>query len=325
VVNNSQKIPLVTIAMPVKNRSWCLTKVLDEIVKDEYTKKRIRFVFVDNMSTDGTYELLQEFKDRYKNEYNDIVLSRDGGNLPELRHICVEMGAGSDFILFLDSDVVVQGTNTIRRMLEHFEDENVGMVAIPYFSSGKIPVYEKIWMLKEKGVQCVQEAKMGLTMIRYSVFPSIGSFDQEYHTEELIAEDGEYSSRVVNHGYKIIQLSEVFALHLHDVRINYFSNLFKRMAPFRWRVIKKTKPVRYVLRLLLYSMLIGSLLLVPFYLPFTLLTFFIMFCTIYAFHLVRMRTLYGKLIGPPFLIMTGIVYALGIYRAMLIDLITTRG
>ncbi|WP_287584909.1 glycosyltransferase family 2 protein [Candidatus Borrarchaeum sp.] len=316
-MNGQKTIPLVTIAMPIKNREWCIDSVLDAIVKDEYPKKRIRFVFVDNMSSDNTYAMLLEFKNNFAHEYEDVILLKDDGNLPQLRNICIDKSSESDFLLFLDSDVIVKGSNTIKRMISLFEDETVGMVFIPYLPKGGITeLHDRIWALKEKKIQNVQEVGMGLTMIRTSVIPTVGIFDKDYH----MTEDCEFSSRVIAKGYKIVKISEDPAIHLHVEPIDYFQKLFMNMAPFRWKVIKKTYPKRYIYRLILYSLLITSILIIPIQFPLTLIPFILIFSTIYVFHLVRMQTIYGKLIAPPFFIVSGIILTLGIYRAMLIDL-----
>ena len=202
-------------------------------------------------------------------------------------------------------------------MIAQFEDETVGMVFVPYLPKGGITeLHDKIWTLKEKTIQDVQEVGMGLTLIKTSILPYVGYFDENYHMKE----DCELSSRVIKRGYKIIKLSETPAVHLHVEPINYFKKLFTNMAPFRWRVIKKTRPKRYIYRVLLYTLLIVSVAIVPLRLPLTIIPFIIIFCAIYVFHLVRMRTLYGKLIGPPFFILSGIILTLGIYFAMIIDL-----
>jgi glycosyltransferase involved in cell wall biosynthesis len=317
MMNDLETLPLVTIAMPIKNREWCINDVLDAIVKDEYPKKRIRFVFVDNMSSDSTYALLLEFKKRFTHEYESVILLKDDGNLPQLRNICIDKSSGSDFLLFLDSDVIVEDSNTIERMISLFEDETVGMVFVPYLPKGGITeLHDKIWALKEKKIQNVQEVGMGLTMIKTSIIPTVGLFDKDYH----MTEDCEFSSRVIAKNFKIIKISEDPAIHLHVEPINYFQKLFTNMAPFRWKVIKKTRPKRYIIRLLLYSLLITSIFVIPIQFPLTLIPFLLIFSTIYIFHLVRMQTIYGKLIGPPFFIISGIILALGIYHAMLIDL-----
>jgi len=49
--------PLITIGMPVRDRRWCIDRVVRAIDQIEYLKKRIRLVFVDS-SYDGTYDFL---------------------------------------------------------------------------------------------------------------------------------------------------------------------------------------------------------------------------------------------------------------------------
>ncbi|MBO3842987.1 MAG: glycosyltransferase [Candidatus Brockarchaeota archaeon] len=88
---------MITIAMTLKNSIKTLPEALQSIGNLQYDKKRIKMVFVDGGSTDGSLNVLEEFREQNIAEYNDIT---------EGRNICIR-NANGDFILFIDSDVMV--------------------------------------------------------------------------------------------------------------------------------------------------------------------------------------------------------------------------
>ncbi len=103
-------IPLVTIGIPIKNRFWCIRKVLEAIESLEYPKDKINLVFVDDHSTDGTFEILVKWKNEMERRYYNIVLVQEHTNIPQARNLCIKNMVG-EYLLFWDSDVIPQGTS----------------------------------------------------------------------------------------------------------------------------------------------------------------------------------------------------------------------
>ncbi|NHV99312.1 MAG: glycosyltransferase family 2 protein [Thaumarchaeota archaeon] len=92
--------------MTLKNSVKTLPDVLQGIKNLQYDKKRIRIVFVDGGSTDGSLKVLEEFRNQNSDEYDDIKIISGSYDITEGRNICIH-NADGDFILFIDSDVVV--------------------------------------------------------------------------------------------------------------------------------------------------------------------------------------------------------------------------
>ncbi|MEM2058577.1 MAG: glycosyltransferase, partial [Thermoproteota archaeon] len=97
---------MITVAMTLKNSLKTLPDVLQGIKNLQYDKKKIKIIFVDGGSTDGSLKILEEFRNQNIAEYNDIKVISGSYDITEGRNICIR-NADGDFILFIDSDVVV--------------------------------------------------------------------------------------------------------------------------------------------------------------------------------------------------------------------------
>jgi glycosyltransferase involved in cell wall biosynthesis len=69
--------------------------VLESIFNIDYPKKLLRLVFVDSFSTDGTWETLQQFKEKYEGEYESIILVQTPRRgVGRARNICLKYVKG---------------------------------------------------------------------------------------------------------------------------------------------------------------------------------------------------------------------------------------
>jgi cellulose synthase/poly-beta-1,6-N-acetylglucosamine synthase-like glycosyltransferase len=64
----------ILISCPISGRSWILPHYLKSILKLDYPKKLIDIYWIVNNSKDNSIQLLQDFKEQYKNEYNSIYI-----------------------------------------------------------------------------------------------------------------------------------------------------------------------------------------------------------------------------------------------------------
>jgi cellulose synthase/poly-beta-1,6-N-acetylglucosamine synthase-like glycosyltransferase len=87
-----ETLPFITICIPVYNSSWSLNSVLESILNIDYPKRLLRLVFVDGYSTDGTWETLQSFKEKYADQYESIILVRTfKRGIGRQRNLCLVM------------------------------------------------------------------------------------------------------------------------------------------------------------------------------------------------------------------------------------------
>lgn len=193
--------PLITLGMPTLNRAVYLSRVLDGLYGSNYPRKRIRLVFVDGFSRDGTYKMLQDFAEQHGREYDDLVLIQDKGNIPAARNRCIQNLGNARLLLFLDSDVLVT-TDFIGRLLGLMKAADIS--SIFYFSYGK----------PKPVVKYVHTVGMGCTLIKKDVLDKVGSFD----TTLPVNEDTDYCLRAGKLGYKLVQDNSTQFLHLDEGR-----------------------------------------------------------------------------------------------------------
>jgi glycosyltransferase involved in cell wall biosynthesis len=178
--------------MPIKNREWALPYVLKSIENQDYPKKFIKIVFVDNYSTDKTYTIVAEWIQKMKNHYYDVILTRETGNIPRLRNKCVSLAEGK-YLVFWDSDMIAPRF-IVRRMVELAElKKDVGIIVatFKYADIDYIPVMES---LEDRQLEFKETigAGTGFTLIKLEIFKQIGGFNEELG----VGEDTEFSYRV---------------------------------------------------------------------------------------------------------------------------------
>lgn len=90
--------PIVSVIIPVFNTKPYLQQCLDSLI--DQTLEEIEIICVDNGSTDGSYEFLQEYTTRHT---NITVLRHAKGRQGDARNAGMEVARG-EFIGFVDSD-----------------------------------------------------------------------------------------------------------------------------------------------------------------------------------------------------------------------------
>ncbi|MFX0206005.1 MAG: glycosyltransferase [Candidatus Hodarchaeota archaeon] len=201
--------PLITIGVPTKNRAWCLAKVLDAIQQTDYPKNRIKLVFIDDYSTDKTWQIFENWVSQHGSKYYDVKLLRQHTNIPEARNICLAHAEGV-YLLYWDSDVIPPRKDFLRSLVNTLEkDILIGAIGSSY-------VYEKPSLLtkvKKPPVSRYTNALyLGYTLIRYEIFKKVGGFNEEM----LVGEDTEFFIRMIEKtDYKVKWAPEP-VLHLRS-------------------------------------------------------------------------------------------------------------
>lgn len=90
------KQPLVSVIMPCYNHEKYVAQTIESVLNQTY--KNIEFIVVDNGSTDGSFHVIQQYRDRidkiYQLKENDLVRA---GEI--LNNSC-----SGDYIAFMTSD-----------------------------------------------------------------------------------------------------------------------------------------------------------------------------------------------------------------------------
>lgn len=190
----------VSVVVLNYNNKKVITHCVDTLL--EYNNRyNYQIVVVDNMSTDGSYEILQE---KYGNK---ITLARNSKNgCSSGRNLGVEVSTGK-YILFLDSDEWILHKYWLDSYLKTFDDnEDIGAIGwgAGWFNSKGlsykvVDAYEHFYMppnsIARKDIGYL--ATCGFIMER-DLFYKVGCFDLNY--DPTCYEDTDLSLKVRNAG-----------------------------------------------------------------------------------------------------------------------------
>jgi GT2 family glycosyltransferase len=210
---------LVTVIIPSFNRRYDLCRCIDSI--SEQIAVSLEIIVVDDCSEDDTREYLGT-------NYPDVHLipckQRYGPSY--LRNLGLREAKG-DFVLFLDSDVVIPRKDIIRRMVDILlHNKNIGEIG------GEIPVYREIFdeargirrdflgnnhdiFSKKKELTAVKMKKCTYLatcncMVRKNVAIEVGGFDPYY---KFGGEDTDFGFNILKKGHMNMVSFEVGVHH----------------------------------------------------------------------------------------------------------------
>ncbi len=128
-----------SVIIPVRNRIKTIKDAIESVLKQK-TDFKFNLIVVNNHSTDGTTEAIDEFKDE---RLIHIIPERDDLGIGG----CWNMGVHSEkcgkFAVQLDSDDVYSDENTLQKIVNAFYEQNCAMVVGTYqmtnFAMEEIP------------------------------------------------------------------------------------------------------------------------------------------------------------------------------------------
>lgn len=113
--------PTVAIVVPVYNEGETILRTADAFNALDYPKDKLRVVFVDDVSTDGTYDYLLQVVAKYP----WMQLRRNKKNVGKRLGIKdAVLVTHTDLIMSVDSDVIVD-TNVVRVLVRHMYSTGV--------------------------------------------------------------------------------------------------------------------------------------------------------------------------------------------------------
>ncbi len=117
--------PLISVIMPIYNRKEYLGKAVKSVLNQTY--QNLEIILVDDHSTDGAYEMLQEYADKdkriklFRNEKNSFVSAT--------RNVGLKNATGK-YLYFIDSDDWID-ENYLKEMVVEAEENNLDVVVNP--------------------------------------------------------------------------------------------------------------------------------------------------------------------------------------------------
>jgi GT2 family glycosyltransferase len=198
-------LPLISFVIPVRNDILRLRRCLTSIVRNDYPRKLIELIVVDNESTDGSGAAARG--------YGAITIRSSGNSVAAHRNRGARAALGS-IIAFADSDHEID-RNWIESAVDVLCDPNVAATGSPYLTQPSPNwvqrQYDGMRTRPERREQ-VSWLGSGNFAVKRQAFERIGGFD-----ESLTAcEDVDFCNRLRLAGYTVVADPDLRSIHFGD-------------------------------------------------------------------------------------------------------------
>jgi glycosyltransferase involved in cell wall biosynthesis len=243
--------PFISIIVPVYNQADLVIECAKSLVNQDY--KNYEIIFVDGLSKDGTWELLEDFKQKEKAK--NLKLFRKPGNAAAGRNFGIGIAKG-EICAFVDSDALAS-KDWLSKIMEAFESQSEedslagvgGINLLPEKSSHKSFAFYQILgsslahggrlnpsIQHKRGVKgFVGHIPTSNLAIKKSIFAKEGKFDESFDQ----GEDLELSTRLGLKGYKFFCSSKIKVKHHQRRSIAKFLDQIYGWAKGKGLIIKK--------------------------------------------------------------------------------------
>ena len=271
----------ITVVIPTFNSEKSLPYVLDALTRIDYDKKKIKIVIVDDNSTDNTYGIALEFKQRYDDLFYQVEVIRldERVTTSKARNEGIKRAVPSSCIFLLDSDVV-PNTSTLKELIELFRDPRVGAVG-KLCLTDKPSLFEKMMWFRYLGQIKEGPAGTGALLLKPEVIRKVGLLNEKLGYPKTIYEDLEYVMRIRRAGYKVLIDGRNPLLHYKPLQtltfssksniltslkqtIKHFSTYLTFSRAYALYEVLKAAPLRYRLEYVTYAFMMLAMILTLF-------------------------------------------------------------
>lgn len=228
------KIPMISIVVLTYNNlafnKACITSILQNTAYANY-----ELIIVDNQSTDGTVDYLQELESENISNvrviYNNANLGFASGN-----NIGMEVAQG-EYVLLLNNDTVVS-RGWLTAMVKHLEGNlryamcnpvtnsigNESKIRARYHNAEEMQEFAYMYTASHMGEEYTDADRLPLfaTLIRKQVIDEVGMLDDSYKIGMF--EDDDYSQAVLQAGYEIVIADDAFVHHVNNASFKKLSD-----------------------------------------------------------------------------------------------------
>ena len=206
-------INLDIVFVTYNSTKW-INKNIESILKSKYDLKKVSLYYYDNASTDETAIMLNEIKNKYLNQFNDIKIILGNKNLGfgRANNKAAKLG-NSNYILFLNIDTEIE-EDTLKKLSEEIEksDKSVGIFELRQKPYEHPKYYDPI-------TGYTTWASGACMVIKRNIFEEIKGFDKNIF---MYCEDVEISWHIRKKGYNIKYLYNVPITHYSYTTPNEF-------------------------------------------------------------------------------------------------------
>jgi len=238
LLNKNVQSPYTIAAILVTNNRLELLKEAVTAVKSQALLPQ-HIVIVDNQSTDGTAEWLDEQKGLHVIHQQNI-----GGSGGFFTGIQVAVTLGVDWVWVMDDDTICQ-KNTLQVLVQRLIEvnEEVGFIGskclwkdgTPHLMNlpAIMPSFNKKWSFNkfdEKKLLLIETNSFVSIMINVEAIKKVGLPYKEFF---IWGDDQEYTRRITKAGYFGFYCMD--SVVLHKTGVNYFPDFYRDSVPNLWK------------------------------------------------------------------------------------------
>jgi len=200
-----------SIVIVAKNEEKTLPLLLHMIQKQSFQDFEV--VFIDNMSTDSTPRIVEEFA---KRSGIPVYYERRGGTLGSLYNRSVELACGK-YILIIDADEIPVA-KWVEEHLKCLESGHHACIApVIYYDPGGTWSQVSKWYFNRSILEIMYNRLFAASRIVFNTgntsFRAEALKKVQFHPHLGVSEDGEMSYRFVKHGYRLGLAEKAYVFH----------------------------------------------------------------------------------------------------------------
>lgn len=193
----------ISVIIPVYNSEKTIYNALSS-VSNNFQNKNIEIIVVDDCSTDGTLNILEDIC-KNNNNIKLIKLEENSGGASKPRNVGIS-NSNSKYITFLDADDEIDSNNLIK-MLHHAKRNNIDFIKgyLEVFDNGNIRIADRLDLNDNNSIKNMENiiSKQSTTInviIKKSFLDKNNiKFNEEYH----IGEDTIFYTEIFSHNPKV--------------------------------------------------------------------------------------------------------------------------
>lgn len=231
------QLPRVTVQLPLFNEMYVAERLIDAVVKLDYPNDLFEIQVLDD-STDDTRTIAAETVRRYAEQGIDISYHHRN-NREGFKAGALEAGlkkAKGEFILIFDADFTPK-PDCIRRMIDHFTDERVGMVQMRWSHiNSEYSLLTKVQAIMLDGHFVIEQTARNRCGGFFNFNGTAGMWRRETiewsggWQHDTLAEDTDLSYRAQLMGWRFVYLVDHDVPAELPVEINAFKSQQRRWA-----------------------------------------------------------------------------------------------